>query len=329
MKYVELGEVARTILRKCVSARSGEEVMVMTDPGYDKEVIESLVLVGQAEGINLIVVTLAPSDVKSPPKSVVAALRQADVGIICTSTNWGLFSSEAAELAQDAQTRILALDQITPKDLISIIPIDYDRLQSEMKEVVGRLESPYEVRMTTKRGTDLRLEGEVRFVQSMDGIVKPGEWDGLPGAISTTPIEDRTEGVVVVDGSGYYCPVESGELTQLGVARDLMTLRIKEGRVVSIEGGEAAEELEGIIEEGGDNANVIAEWGIGLNHGVRRLSGDFLVDERLYGGAHLGIGANVHLGGKNESQLHLDVVFTRICLEINGEVILEEGELRI
>lgn len=328
MRYIELGEVAKTILKTCVNVRDDEEVMIIRDPGYSQEVIESLMIIGQAEGINVIIVTLTPSDVKFPPKSVIEMLKQVDIGIICTSTSWA-FSSEAIKIAQGAQTRILSLTRVTAEDLIRTIPIDYKKLQHEIKEVVKRLKNPYKVRIVTRRGTNIKLEGEVRSIQDLDGIVKSGEWDSLPGAISTTPIEDKTEGVVVMDGSGYYFPVKSGDITQLGIVKDLITLRIKEGKIVNIEGGKAGDELERIIAKGGDNANVIAEWGIGLNPGVRKLSGNFLVDETLYGGAHLGIGANVHLGGKNQSEHHVDIEFTDISLEINGETIMQEGESRI
>ncbi len=53
----------------------GEEVMIITDPGYSKELIESLLIIADAECIKVTVVTLTPSDVKSPPKSVVEALK--------------------------------------------------------------------------------------------------------------------------------------------------------------------------------------------------------------------------------------------------------------
>jgi leucyl aminopeptidase (aminopeptidase T) len=327
MKYIELGTVAKTILKTCTNVMHGEEVLIITDPGYSKEFIESLLIIADAEGIRVTLVTLTPSDVKSPPNSVTEALKLTDVGILCTSTNWR-FSSQATKAALTAKTRIFSLSRFTDKDLISTVPIDYEKLQQEIDGILDRLKNAYEVHITTKAGTNVKLEGEGRTLMYEDGIVKPGEWDTIPGVIFTSPIENRTEGVIVIDGSIGYFPLETGDVTQLGVVRDLVTLWIKEGKIVNLEGGKAGKDLERIIARGGDNADVIGEWGIGLNPGAR-LSGNFLADEPIYGAAHFGIGANTQMGGKNQCQQHIDAICMEVTLQINGEIVMEEGKLII
>jgi len=324
---MELGKVAKTILRTCVNAVPSENITIITDSGYSQELIESLLVVAQAEGIGASLVTLAPSDVMSPPSSVVEALKETDAAIICTSTSWR-FSSQATKAALAAKSRVLSLSRFSEADLTRAIPVDYDQIKRDIEKIISRLKDTYTVHIKTEAGTDVRLEGEGKTVMFEDGIVKPGEWDTVPGVVFAPTAEDRTEGVVVIDGSLGYFPLETGDVTQMGIVKDQVTLEIKKGRIVHIEGGKSGRDLQRIITRGGDNADVIAEWGIGLNPGTK-LSGNFLADESLYGAAHFGIGANTQMGGKTRCKQHIDTICLDITLQIDGETVMKEGTLMV
>jgi 2,5-dihydroxypyridine 5,6-dioxygenase len=87
-----------------------------------------------------------------------------------------------------------------------------------------------------------------------------------------------------------------------------------------------ARELARVLKEGGEGADIIGEIGIGLNPELQ-LAGNILVDEGLYGAAHVGIGHNVHLGGQNTASQHMDIVFTKATFEVDGEIIMENGRI--
>jgi leucyl aminopeptidase (aminopeptidase T) len=59
--------------------------------------------------------------------------------------------------------------------------------------------------------------------------------------------------------------------------------------------------------EGGDK-DRIAELVIGLNPGVKQLTGDTMLDAKLVGSVHVAIGKNDHFGDLNHSNFHLDLV---------------------
>ncbi len=65
----------------------------------------------------------------------------------------------------------------------------------------------------------------------------------------------------------------------------------------------------------------IAELGIGLNPGIRELTGDIQLDEKLGGSVHIAIGMNHRFGGANHSNLHLDMIILQPSLRLDGNLI--------
>ncbi len=66
--------------------------------------------------------------------------------------------------------------------------------------------------------------------------------------------------------------------------------------------------MEYITSAPGDSARI-AEFGIGLNQGIKTLTGYPLFDEKVEGTYHIAVGMNTAFGGENDSPLHLDFVF--------------------
>jgi 2,5-dihydroxypyridine 5,6-dioxygenase len=54
-----------------------------------------------------------------------------------------------------------------------------------------------------------------------------------------------------------------------------------------------------------------------------------LDDEGVLGSVHIGIGSNITLGGNIKAAVHYDLLMWKATLELDGEVILEKGELKL
>jgi leucyl aminopeptidase (aminopeptidase T) len=97
-----------------------------------------------------------------------------------------------------------------------------------------------------------------------------------------------------------------------------VTLRFEQGRVVSIDGGRAAEMLRELVADAGEGADVIAELGIGLHPGLSPR-GHTMLDEKAARTAHVAIGRNTGAyGGDNEAAIHVDCIFSEPQLEADG-----------
>lgn len=64
-----------------------------------------------------------------------------------------------------------------------------------------------------------------------------------------------------------------------------------------------------LLKELPDGGLVVCELGIGMNPNVKELCGYPVLDEKMKGTVHIGIGMNMMFGGKNEAPLHMDFVY--------------------
>ena len=105
-----------------------------------------------------------------------------------------------------------------------------------------------------------------------------------------------------------------------------MTLIVENGLVVKVI-GEQSNLLNEIFDRLGDPATrVVAEFGIGLNPRAK-LCGKMLPDEGSLGTAHVGIGSNITIGGRNNVPFHLDHILKKANISIDDEIIMYNGVL--
>ena len=72
----------------------------------------------------------------------------------------------------------------------------------------------------------------------------------------------------------------------------------------------------------------IAQLAFGLNP-LCKMSGVMFDDEGVYGTSHIGIGTSTLLGGKIKTKMHFDMLMWKPTLELDGNVVLKDGEWRL
>jgi leucyl aminopeptidase (aminopeptidase T) len=107
---------------------------------------------------------------------------------------------------------------------------------------------------------------------------------------------------------------------------EIVKVGMKKGRIVSFSRGKKANIMKNIINNSDKNASVIAEFAIGTNNKAR-ISGFILEDEKKLETVHFAFGSNVSLGGKNQSNLHLDAVMSKTDVFVDGEQIIKNGKI--
>jgi hypothetical protein len=179
------------------------------------------------------------------------------------------------------------------------------------EQVLVQLEGSETIHIRGRAGTDLTLRVAGRPWKSDAGELVPGETANYPGGeVFVAPHADGADGVLVADLTVPY--------TVEGLVDEPVTLRFERGRVISIEGGRAADLLRELVESAGAGADVIAELGIGLNHDLTPR-GHVMLDEKAGGTAHVAIGRNTGTyGGDNEASIHVDCVFSAPKVEADG-----------
>jgi leucyl aminopeptidase (aminopeptidase T) len=193
--------------------------------------------------------------------------------------------------------------------------VDYAALRATTQHYAELLTQANTLRVTTAAGTDLVLDIRGRTAKGLDGFArKSGEIGGIPnGEVYVAPVEGRGSGVVV----------DPYMIEGIGVRHHPFRMELTSGNVGAITGGEEAEQLLARINQAGPGVRNLAEFALGTNPRCR-LTGDREVKKRL-GTAHIAIGDNVTLGGQIASNLHLDFILLKPTVELDGEVIMDQG----
>lgn len=322
MKRFDASRGAKVLTDNCLNIKPGENVLIVTDTNMT-DIAELLASVASEREADVTMTTMVPLPAPGmePSRPVAAAMKVADA--IMMLTTFTLTPSVARQEAQQAGARILSLGAYNYDVLLSeALKADFMAQKPLVEDIAHRLTKAEKARIVSAAGTDIEFRLGTREAHALSNICHEPGTLGSPPDIEAyiAPIEDTAEGVVFIDGA--IC------LPEFGLVREPIRLNIEEGRVVGIEGGDEAKMFEDKLESLDDPEMYrIAELGIGLNPKAK-LIGDPLIDEGVLGTAHIALGLNFTYGGKIiDAKTHIDCVFRKPTLELDGKPLLEDGEL--
>lgn len=205
--------------------------------------------------------------------------------------------------------------------IVDAIDVPYKAMQAQHDEIRKKLDDAKEIRITTPAGTDIYYNVENISAISADGnYTKPGSGGNLPaGEVYLPPNGRKIEGKVVIDGSS-----RTHEHTIL--IKKPIELKIEDGEITEIKGGDEARQLEKTLEwaasvaKNPGSVRRICELGIGLNPKAK-IIGAMIIDDKTLGTAHIGIGSNYWFGGNIYAIIHLDQVFRNPTIYLDGKVL--------
>lgn len=200
---------------------------------------------------------------------------------------------------------------------------DYSRICDVVDLYADMLSRGHFVTVKTDKGTELFIDITERKGNSCPGMTDPDHLLGSPPDIEAniSLVETYTHGKIIVDGS----------ITdrRIGLLSEAVELTVEHGAVVKIDcvHKETRDTIRKIFADvGSPNAYVIGELGIGFNDKAE-LCGNMLIDEGAKGCVHFGIGSNWTIGGANKVDFHLDFVIRNATVEVDGEKIIEKGQI--
>jgi aminopeptidase len=201
--------------------------------------------------------------------------------------------------------------------------IDYLQLSRHASPIARLISEGSNVHIVTEKGTDLQMNISGRRVSVDDGIIDEEDMKtgnrllNLPtGEIYTTPHEDSVEGTVVFDLAFHR-----------GNRMEDVTVTFSKGIATPVKAGKGFSEFTQVLENATGDRYRIGELGIGLNPQVKKAVGYVLTDEKIQGTIHLAFGENRSYGGKNEADIHWDVLVMNPSVTVDGTPVLEKGTL--
>lgn len=337
----EISQSLKHVFSTCLGIKD-EKILVIGDNGYQKRQVSSL-LAGAyyiaADGLRLNT-KLILQDVKpkgsEAEEDVVNALSELDdrsIIIMNLSDKLGRLGEIGKSFRKYCIKRKFRfvsasslgdLENSMVGEILNAININYKALQLKQDEVKNIMNKGSEIKIKTKAGTELYADIKGKTAMSADGnYTIDGLGGNLPSGEVYIPPTKKVQGTVIIDGS-----TRNHKHTNL--IKDPVKLVIEDGKIVSIEGKEEAKLLERTLDWASKNSKKagstrrIGEIGIGFNPNAK-IIGSTLVDEKVLGTAHIGIGSNYWFGGDVYSIIHLDQIFKNPEIEIDGKKIKIHG----
>jgi len=313
---------ALKLLRNCAHARPEEKVLIVTDSATDAAIAKTIMAAAARLDIEASAVTMRTRDLPGdePPAPVVAAMLSSDV-IICPISR-SLFHTNARTKACRRGARFISMPGATMSVLASrAMLVDFAKQERVLKKLVELLTRAKRITLTNPSGTLLELNVFRRRGHGVSGMcTRRGEATGVPDIEAyIAPLEDSTNGTLVIDGS----------TSVTGLVKQPIRISIERGMALKISGGSQARTILGILRKAGSpSAFRVGEFGVGLNP-YARIRGAIIEDEGALGTAHVAVGDNTRLGGRNKAPVHIDFVVRRPHIEFDGKTVLDGKHLTL
>jgi leucyl aminopeptidase (aminopeptidase T) len=200
---------------------------------------------------------------------------------------------------------------------------DYDEVFRLTNQVYELVRPAKKIHVTSAKGSDVTatFHENWHWIPCHGRYHEQGQWGNLPeGEVFTAPA--TVDGVLVCDVLGDYFSEKYGVLEQP------LVLKVKDGYVTEVTSENAA-----LAQEVRDylfsvpNGNRAGEFAIGTLTSLKHLVGNLLQDEKMPG-LHVAFGNPYpqFTGADWDASIHVDVIPTNCTIEVDGRIIMRDGE---
>jgi leucyl aminopeptidase (aminopeptidase T) len=310
-----LTEAADILVNVCAKVSPNETVLIISDRSQDAQILEALKQAVERTGGEPRVVVYDSLEGGRLPPPFGAVFNNVDVVFACSTEP---FSYDYFYDCTSKGARVLSMFRINTSTLLRTVQVNYEELAEELEDLGKRLQKAKIAEVKTLSGTNLVMELAGRKARLATGLARnKGDLTFIPaGLAAVAPKEFTAKGRLFVDGTiigagrvqkPIMCMIQRGRLTDLADDQAYPLLRHKLSK--------------------DEDANVLCELGVGNNPKAKTVGG--AEDERVRGTIFIGFGDNTLFGGKIKSQSHLDVTLLKGTLILDGELVVEAGQILV
>jgi leucyl aminopeptidase (aminopeptidase T) len=321
------------------SVQPGDRLLVITDDAMDPLVWQSMMAAINEKGGEA-VLCMWPRlahHFADPPKMAIEAAREADAIVALTTTALSSGSAGARAMRAASGGPMWLMEEMT----VEILTEGGGRANMEqVKEMCAlgrRVGEVYDrgkkIHILSDAGTDLTAEigdtppsyyaerwGGIPFGRNAKtGKLGGGTWPW--GEAHLEPLPGTANGTMVWEVTAQFPP---------GRWRNPVTLIIKDGRVVDIQGKTEAEQVRWFLETYGDENSwlVGGEIALGLNKLCQPNEDSVRSWKKHYGAMHFGIGHGADRR-KIISVQRLEGVIEKVTMVVDDTVVCEKGKILV
>jgi leucyl aminopeptidase (aminopeptidase T) len=316
-------EFAEATIRQLVRPKLDEPLLIIADTSNHVELAEALLAAGLRSGADcqLLIKKRFTQGTESRPGPVLSEAIRASKLIL--SLCGGIVRAPATIAARGAGARLLSteLDGIEDYVVRALLDVDQEAMIRNGNRVMQLWDNASSCRVTSPQGTDVTFALKPRPSIVGDGALsEDGEVDFFPGVqVSIAPVEETINGSIVVDAS---------DSVQRVVATPYV-FQLRNGRVISIEGGREANAVRNWMETRSDpSIYCLSHFSVGLNPQAG-ISGNMIEDERMLTAVDFGFGYQdpKFNGTIGTSPYHLDVMLATPTIVLDGIEMSGGGKL--
>ncbi len=333
-----IAEGARIAVNKCMKIQPEDKVLIIADEASREIGIalrtESLTVTDKVRFFNLDLPAYGGRPIKSMPSSLADAVREATATIFVAGALEGELQALRAPFLK------LAMQNARHGHMVGIdnqimetgMCVDYDDVAKISHKLAKRLSKSSEMHVTSPAGTDFVATFDPALKWKVDsGIIDTkGEWENLPsGEVFTAP--KSLEGRLVADGTiGEWIGVKyNGKVDYRETPLDIEVEHTSEGSFIKnmkCKHKELLSDFKGYVGEK-TCASRVGELGLGTNISLKEIVGNILQDEK-FPTVHVAFGDPYHnkTGANWSCNYHIDVLMRKSTIELDGKIIMEEGE---
>jgi len=308
----------RTLLNTCLSLKKATNILIAYDDA-GRSNADSLIKAANRLGLKVVQFHITKIDRERKPVPRLSRLMQSnDVTIFCVNqkriVTYGHSDARVAAIKKGRRVAFL-----TQSLLETPATSDLKKIHARSHRLGKMIERSRRVTVLSGKNYERKLEFSVEGRKSFplsSILVKKGDWGAVPdyAEAAIAPIEGTGAGTVEIDGMimGY------------GALKTPLILKFNEGNLNGFEGRVYRKQLTEILQSRDGTLRVLCELGLGANHLRTKIRGEF-DDKKILGSAHIAIGDNHTIGGKNVSKHHIDFLISQPRLLLDGRpVTLQE-----
>ena len=324
-----LQEGAKIAVEVCMSVRSGEHVIVVTDrPTLEvgRAISDAAEKVTKGNVKLLVLEDYVERPAKELPKAILDLIPWANVTYYAAESMRGELAIRGPFIRTAVKyARHGHMPSVTKELMETGMCADYRKISDLTKKVERIVKACKKAKVVTNAGTELEVDFNPSWRWKVcDGLYpEKGMWGNLPeGEIFTAAY--RANGRMVIDELGDWFSPKYGVLSQTPIS-----LKVKDSRVdlssVSCANDQLREEFVQYLSTD-SNSNRLGEFAIGTNIFLDRLTGNLLQDEK-FPSVHCAFGDpySDETGADWKSKTHVDGIMLKCSVWIDGKQIMDEG----
>jgi leucyl aminopeptidase (aminopeptidase T) len=318
---------------RCMGVTAQDRVFIITD--YERESIAARVAAAALARHAAVTVHFLEHYGERPLKVFTDKLRN-DLIQACPTVTFYIATAQPGEisfripllpfLATELKVRHGHMIGIDENLMADGMCADYDEVFRLTNQVYELVRPARKIHVTSAKGSDVTatFHENWHWIPCHGRYHEQGKWGNLPeGEVFTAPA--TVDGVLVCDVLGDYFS------EKYGVLEKPLVLTVKDGYVTDVASENAA-----LAQEVHDylfsvpNGNRAGEFAIGTLTSLKKLVGNLLQDEKMPG-LHVAFGNPYpqFTGADWDARIHVDVIPTRCTIEIDGRIIMRDGEFTL